>query len=91
MRYPFELRTRGNRVLMTATVEVMANDGGQVETEAPLGASASTVRAWVDPAERVHTTAAVEAGPDDADGPWFVEILLADEAMMRVDLDLKVV
>jgi hypothetical protein len=89
MRYPFELRTRGNRVLMSATVEVMANDGGQVETEAPLGASAATVRAWVDPAERVYETSAVETGPD-ADGPWFVEVLLADEAMMRVDLDLKV-
>jgi hypothetical protein len=91
MRYPFELRTRGNRVVMSATVEVMANDGGQVETEAPLGASAASVRAWVDPAERIHPTPAVEAGPEDADGPWFVEVLLADEAMMRVDLDLRIV
>jgi hypothetical protein len=90
MRYPFELRTRGNRVLMSATVEVMANDGGQVETEPPLGTSAATVRAWVDPAERVHATPEVQAGPDDADGPWFVEILLADEAMMRVDLAVEV-
>jgi hypothetical protein len=91
MRYPFELRTRGNRVLLSATVEVMASDGGQVETEAPAGAAAATVRAWVDPAERVYPTPAVEAGPDDADGPWFVEVLLTDEAMMRLDLELKVV
>ena len=90
MRYPFELRTRGNRVRISATVEVMASDGGQVETEAPLGASAATVRAWVDPAERVYTAPAVEAGPEDADGPWIVEVSLADEAMMRVDLDLAV-
>jgi hypothetical protein len=91
MRYPFELRTRGNRVLLSATVEVMASDGGQVETEAPAGSSAATVRAWVDPSERVFMTPAVEVGPDDADGPWMVEVLLADEAMMRVDLELKVV
>jgi hypothetical protein len=90
MRYPFELRTRGNRVRISATVEVMASDGGQVETEAPLGASAATVRGWVDPAERIYTTPAVEAGPEDADGPWIVEVSLADEAMMRVDLDLAV-
>ncbi len=92
MRYPFELRTRGNRVVISATVEVMANDGGQVEREAPAGASVASVRAWVDPAERVHAASpSLEAGPDDADGPWFVDVLLTDEAMMRVDLDLRVV
>ena len=31
--YPFELRTKGNRVQLEATVEVMTNDGGQVEAE----------------------------------------------------------
>src|SRR5262249_3647048 len=60
MRYPFELRARGNRVRMSASVEVMANDGGQVETEPPAGAVLATVRSWVDPAGRVHSVPSIE-------------------------------
>jgi hypothetical protein len=90
MRYPFELRTRGNRVRMRATVEIMANDGGQVETEAPAGVSSPEVTAWIDPAGGMHSDTEIEAGPDGADGEWTVEVLLVDEAMMRLDLALEV-
>lgn len=91
IRYPFELRTRGNRVRLGARIEVMANDGGQVEAEAPVGAPQPVVRAWIDPHGREHLSAVHEVGPDDADGAWAVEVLLAEEAMMRVDLALEVV
>jgi hypothetical protein len=90
MRYPFELRTRGNRVRLRATVEIMANDGGQVETEAPAGVSSPEVTAWTDPAGGVHPEVEIETGPDGVDGQWTVEVHLVDEAMMRLDLALEV-
>ena len=39
IRYPFQLRSNGNRVRIAARIEVMANDGAQVETDAPVGAA----------------------------------------------------
>lgn len=91
MHYPFELRTRGNRVRLTASVEVMANDGGKVETEAPVGSPVPVVRAWIDPGSHRYETSAPEVGPDDVDGQWTVEVSIVDEAVMRVDLDVGVV
>ena len=49
LSYPFELRGRGNRVRLCATVEIMTNDGGQVETEAPVGYIPPSVYSWTDP------------------------------------------
>ena len=86
VRYPFELRGHGSRVRMTARVEVMANDGGQVESEAPAGAEPPSVRAWVDPAGTEHAGSEIEAGPEGVDGRWLVEVPLSEELMMRVDL-----
>ncbi len=88
IRYPFELRTRGNRVRLEATVEVMTNDGGQVEAEPPLGYEPPTVHAWAAPSGLHYTSAAVIVGPDDADGLWTVEFALREE-MMRVDLKVE--
>jgi len=88
IRYPFELRTRGNRVRLEATVEVMTNDGGQVEAEPPLGYEPPTVHAWAAPSGLHYTSAAVIVGPDDADGLWTVEFALREE-MMRVDLEVE--
>jgi hypothetical protein len=90
LRYPFEVRGHGNRVRLSAVVEVMSSDGGQVESEAPLGAVLPTVRAWVDPLGEEHLTVAVEPPMDRVDGQWSVEIELSDEAMLRVDLRVDV-
>ena len=86
IRYPFELRCRGNTVRLTAAVEIMSSDGGQVETEAPIGTGSPTVRSWIDPLGSEHRTAELEVKANDSDGRWEVEVILVDEAMMRIDL-----
>lgn len=86
IRYPFELRCFGSRVRLRASVEVMTNDGGQVEAEAPLGYSPPAPHAWIAPDGSEHMTPVVVIGPEAADGRWAVEIPLTDETMMRVDI-----
>jgi hypothetical protein len=86
IRYPFELRGYGAKVRLTATVEVMANDGGQVETEPPAGSSPVEVRAWISPAGVEYRTAEAVVDPEDVDGAWTVDVEITDEAMMRVDI-----
>jgi hypothetical protein len=86
VRYPFELRSRGNTVRLTARVEVMSSDGGQVEGEAPMGSISPSVRAWIDPLGTEYIAAELEVSANDADGRWEVEVALLDDAMMRVDL-----
>ena len=86
--YPFELRTKGNRVRLEATVEVMTNDGGQVEAQPPLGYEPPTVHAWIAPLGQRYTSPELIVGPDDADGAWTVQVALRDE-MMRIDLRVE--
>ncbi|WP_155951770.1 hypothetical protein [Rhodococcus aetherivorans] len=86
--YPFELRTKGNCVRLQATVEIMTNDGGQVEAEPPVGYEPPAVHAWVAPSGLRYSSPAILVGPDDADGHWTVEIGLREE-MMRVDLAVE--
>ena len=86
--YPFELRTRGNRVRLEAAIEVMTNDGGQVEAEPPLGYEPPAVHAWIAPSGVRYDSAAITVGPEDADGCWTVEVALREE-MMRVDLKVE--
>lgn len=90
MRYPFELRCLGNSVRIHARVEVMANDGGQTESEAPAGAPEATVSAWIDPSGAEHRSATVETDSEQGDGQWAVEIPILEETMMRVDLAVEV-
>ena len=86
--YPFELKTKGNRVQLEATVEVMTNDGGQVEADPPVGYEPPTVHAWIAPSGLRYSSAAIIVGPDDADGSWTVEVALREE-MMRIDLKVE--
>jgi hypothetical protein len=67
-------------------VEVMANDGGQVESEAPVGWVAPAVRAWIAPSGTEYRQDVVVVGSEDVDGFWAVEVLLSEELMMRVDI-----
>jgi hypothetical protein len=83
--YPFELRTKGNRVRLAATIEIMTNDGALVEAEPPVGYVPPKVHCWLDPFGARHTRAEVTVGPDNVDGTWAVEIELREE-MMRIDL-----
>jgi len=84
--YPFELRARGNRVALSATVEVMTNDGAQVESEAPVGQSPPMVLRWTDPGGSHHDGSRVETAPEEADGAWEALVPLGDDAMMRVNV-----
>jgi hypothetical protein len=86
IRYPFELRTYGSDVRLTAVVEIMSSDGGQVESDAPVGTTTPNVRAWVDPSGLEHRVAELDARGDFLDGRWALDVELADEAMMRVDI-----
>jgi hypothetical protein len=86
VRYPFELRGHGSRIRVRALVEVMSNDGGQVEGEPPVGSTPPSVRAWIDPEGGQHAHSVLEIGPEGVDGRWTVEVPLAEEMMMRVDI-----
>lgn len=91
VRYPFQLRTNENTVRLTAHVEVMANDGSQVEDGAPLGAVTPQVRAWTSPSGTTSQGATAEVGADDGDGLWTVEVELVEETMVRIDLMPEVI
>jgi|GEM_PF-1213781 len=84
LRYPFQLRAHGSRVRLSASVEVMTNDGAQVETDAPRGYEPPAVKAWVDPRGVPHEITELVVEPDATDGTWSVEVPIRDEAMMRV-------
>ncbi len=90
LQYPFELRGHGSRVRLSAAVEVMTNDGAQVETDAPRGFDLPAVTAWLDPHGTYHPTASMIVEPDSTDGTWVAEVPIADEAMMRVNVEATI-
>lgn len=87
IRYPFELRGHGNRVRLLAEVEIMTNDGAQVEGEPPAGFAPPRVLGWTDPHGVEHHSDELTVGPDQIDGAWTVDVELVDEAMMRVVIE----
>jgi hypothetical protein len=91
VQYPFELRAFNETVRLRATVEVMTNDGGQVEADAPIGYEPPVPRAWVGPDGTEHIGAEPVIGPENVDGRWLVEVPLRDTTMMRVDITPEVV
>ena len=91
MRYPFELRAKGNAVRLRATVQVMTNDGESIEIEPPRGWTPPAVRAWIDPEGHEHIATELERAGDDADGSWIVEIPIVEEAVMGVDIVSEVI
>jgi hypothetical protein len=91
MRYPFELRAKGNAVRLRATVQVMTNDGESIEIEPPRGWTPPAVRAWIDPEGHEHIAIELERAGDEADGSWIVEIPIVEEAVMGVDIVSEVI
>lgn len=86
VRYPFELRGHGNRVRLTAVVEVMTNDGGQVERDPPAGYRIPEVLGWTRP-DGTHLPAAQAlVAPEATDGRWTVDVPLDTDVMFRVDI-----
>jgi hypothetical protein len=86
LRFPFELRGHGSRVRLAAFVEVMTNDGAQVEAEPPRGWEPPAVRAWVDPTGALHASPELVVDSERTDGLWIVEVPIRDEAMIRVNV-----
>lgn len=86
IRYPFELRGFGSTVRLRGTVEVMTNDGAQVETEVPAGIAPPAIQAWIDPSGAEHVGAEFSVGAEASDGLWHVDVPISDEALMRVDI-----
>jgi hypothetical protein len=70
---------------LRGSVEIMTNDGQQLEKEPPAGYVAPRVLCWIDPKGVEHAGTEVLTGPEGADGRWTVEVELRDE-MMRIDL-----
>jgi hypothetical protein len=68
----------------------MANDGGQVENEPPVGWKPPAIHSWTDPAGREHRLPEIELGPDGLDGPWSVQVELSEDLMMRVHIQPEV-
>lgn len=89
VRYPFQLRTRGNHVRLVGSVEIMTNDGQQLEKDPPAGYVSPRILCWMDPNGTEHPADQVVVGPDQVDGQWIVEVELRDE-MMRVDVTPEV-
>jgi hypothetical protein len=86
LRYPFELRAHGNEVRLSATAQVMTNDGESVEAEPPRGWVAPKVRAWIDPAGQAHMASTYETSPDSADGSWVVELPIIEDVVVGIDI-----
>jgi hypothetical protein len=86
VRYPFELRDNGGPVHLRAAVEVMSNDGAQVEADPPAGSAAPAVRGWIDPSGSMRSGSEIVVQTGAPSGRWFVEVTLHEEAMMRVDV-----
>lgn len=86
MRYPFQLRGRGNNVVLSADVEVMTTDGRQTESEPPLGEQLPRVLAWHAPDGHRQDGPTVAVGADRTDGDWSVDVELTGPAMLRLDI-----
>lgn len=89
--YPFELKSNGNDVRLTASVEVMTHDGSQVESDPPKGFAKPEVVAWIAPTGKTTWTADAESDSDTADGEWIALVPLAPDLMLSVDLEVTAI
>lgn len=87
---PFMLDTDGVATRLEASVEVLTMDGGQVESEPPLGATVPAVLRWTDPAGATLAGRTVEAGAA-ADGRWEVWVEHQSDLMVRIAIEAEAV
>ena len=87
---PFMLDTDGAAARLRARVEVLTLDGGQVESEPPIGASVPGVLRWTDPSGATLTGEAVDAGTG-ADGRWEVWVEHQADLMVRIAIEAEAV
>jgi len=88
IRSEFELRTAGRPCRLIGRVDVVTMDGGQVESEPPMGTKTPEVTGWTDPTGREYAGPAV-AVPADASGTWTVWTRHEPELMIRLGVEVR--
>ncbi len=88
IRTAFTLETGGADSMLSARVEVMTMDGGQVEDEPPIGGVVPEILRWGDPGGGSHPGASTLAGAADA-GEWEVWVAHHRDLMVRVAIDVR--
>jgi hypothetical protein len=87
---PFMLDTDGVDTRLRARVEVLTMDGGQVESEPPIGATVPAVLRWTDPAGATLAGEMVKAD-HTTDGRWEVWVEHQPDLMVRIAIEAEVV
>jgi hypothetical protein len=83
---PFMLETDGVLVRLRARVEVLTMDGGQVESEPPIGVTPPAVLRWTTPdGSSISGKETIAAA--DADGRWEIWVEHDTNLMVRVAID----
>ena len=83
---PFMLDTDGVPARLCARVEVLTMDGGQVESEPPIGATPPAILRWTAPDGGIASGGETIAAAD-ADGRWEVWVEHDADLMVRVAID----
>jgi hypothetical protein len=84
---PFTLDTSDAAALVSASVEVLTMDGGQVETEPPIGATVPHVLGWRTPEREIPGEEEVSAMASES-GDWEVWVTHEPDLMVRVAIDV---
>lgn len=88
IRTPFTLDTAGVDARLRADVEVLTMDGGQVETEPPLGASVPRVVGWGSPSREI--LGVEDPGVDALEsGEWELLVTHEPDLMIRVAIEVQ--
>lgn len=87
---PFMLDTDGVPARLRARVEVLTMDGGQVESEPPIGATPPVVLRWISPDGGIFSGEETIAAAD-ADGRWELWVEHDPDLMVRVAIDVGAV
>ena len=87
IRTPFSIDTVGTPTRLGAAVEVLTMDGGQVETEPPIGGAVPEVLMWKSPEREIRDVPAVSVGAMES-GEWEVWVGYEPDLMIRIAIDL---
>ncbi len=90
IRTGLRLDTSEADVRLAARVEVLTMDGGQIESEPPLGVDTPGVLHWTAPDGSVRAGETVDVRPSES-GQWAVWVAHSPDVMVRVVVDHSVV
>ncbi len=90
IRTGFELETAGVATRLSARVEVLTMDGGQVESEPPIEGPVPEVLRWTTP-EGKDLAGAAAVAPVATSGEWKVWVAHQPDLMIRIAIDAEAV